>query len=78
MKTVVSLPDDLFYLAEAAARKMQMSGSQFYATALMEFLDRRHAAKITERLNAVYGRNCARLDTALHKAQIRSLAKEDW
>jgi metal-responsive CopG/Arc/MetJ family transcriptional regulator len=41
MKTAVSIPDDLFRLAEAAARRLQVSRSQLYATALSVFLNRR-------------------------------------
>ena len=40
MKTAVSLPDELFRQAEAAAKKLRMSRSKLYATALSEFLDR--------------------------------------
>ena len=47
MKTAISLPDDLFRMAEAAARKLKMSRSQLYAAALAEFLERRRASKIT-------------------------------
>ncbi len=78
MKTAVSLPDDLFRLAERAARKLKMSRSQLYATAIAEFIDRRHARKITERLNEIYSEQPATLAPALHRAQTKSLAKEPW
>ena len=51
MKTAISLPDDLFRLAETAARKLRMSRSQLYATAVAEFLERRQAGKNTKRLS---------------------------
>jgi len=44
MKTAVSLPDELFRLAETAARRLRVSRSQLYAMAIAEFLN-------TERLN---------------------------
>ena len=78
MKTAISLPDDLFRLAEAAARKLKMSRSQLYATALAEFLDRRRTTKITERIDRVYSKEPSELDPALHSAQMRSLEREDW
>jgi predicted transcriptional regulator len=78
MKTAVSLPDELFRLAERTARKLKMSRSQLYATAISEFIDRRQARKITERLNEIYSEESAKLDSALHRAQIKSLAKESW
>jgi metal-responsive CopG/Arc/MetJ family transcriptional regulator len=78
MKTAVSLPDELFRTAEAAARRLRVSRSQFYATAIAEFLDRHQTNAITERLNEVYSRRPAKVDTALHRAQIKSLDKDSW
>ena len=78
MKTAISLPDDLFRMAEAAARKLRMSRSQLYATALSEFLERRRTSKITERLNTIYAKEQSGLDGALHGAQMRSIEREDW
>jgi predicted transcriptional regulator len=78
VKTAVSLPDDLFKLAEAAARKLHMSRSQLYATAIAEFLDRRQARKITKRLNEIYSGQPAKLDPALHSAQLKSVESDSW
>jgi metal-responsive CopG/Arc/MetJ family transcriptional regulator len=78
MKTAVSLPDDLFRLAEAAARKLKMSRSELYATAISEFLAKRRSNQITERLNMVYGRDRSALDPAFDAAQIHSIEREDW
>jgi metal-responsive CopG/Arc/MetJ family transcriptional regulator len=78
MKTAISLPDQLFRLAETAARKLRMSRSELYATALKEFLERRQTSKITERINRVYSKEPSKLDPALHSAQMRSIEREDW
>jgi metal-responsive CopG/Arc/MetJ family transcriptional regulator len=78
VKTAVSLPDDLFRLAEAAAKRLRVSRSQLYATALAEFLDRRRTNAITERLNEVYSHRPARVDPALQRAQLKSLDKDSW
>jgi metal-responsive CopG/Arc/MetJ family transcriptional regulator len=78
MKTAISLPDQLFRLAETAARRLRMSRSELYATALKEFLERRESSKITERINRVYSKESSKLDPALHSAQMHSLEKEDW
>jgi metal-responsive CopG/Arc/MetJ family transcriptional regulator len=78
MKTAISLPDQLFRMAETAARKLRMSRSELYATALRDFLERRETSKITERINRVYPKESSQLDPALHSAQMRSLEKEDW
>jgi hypothetical protein len=74
----VSVPDDIFRLAEAAARRLRVSRSQLYATAISEFLDKQQADSITERLNEVYSRRPAKVDPALNRAQLRSLGKNSW
>jgi metal-responsive CopG/Arc/MetJ family transcriptional regulator len=78
VKTAVSVPDDLFHLAEVAARRLQVSRSQLYATAISEFLNRRQSGAVTERLNEVYSRRPAKVDSALDRAQLRSLEKDSW
>lgn len=78
MKTAVSVPDDLFRQADAAARRLRISRSQLYATAVEEFLDRWQASAVTQRLNEVYSRRPAKVDGALHRAQLKSLEKDSW
>jgi hypothetical protein len=78
MKTAVSMPDNLFRQAEAAARRLRVSRSQLYATAIAEFLNRRQTNTVTERLNELYSRRPAKVDVALHRAQIKSLDKDSW
>jgi len=78
MKTAVSLPDELFRQAEAAARRLRFSRSELYARAIAEFLKGLQDNSITERLNQVYSGRVAKLDSGLHRAQRKSLAKDDW
>lgn len=78
VKTAVSVPDDLFRQAEVAARRLRVSRSQLYATAISEFLNRQQRNAVTERLNEVYSRRPAKVDTALHSAQLKSLEKDSW
>jgi metal-responsive CopG/Arc/MetJ family transcriptional regulator len=78
VKTAVSLPDDLFRQAEAAAKKLRMSRSKLYATAISEFLDRRHSESITERLNKFYSKHESKLDPGLQRADLETLAKDRW
>jgi metal-responsive CopG/Arc/MetJ family transcriptional regulator len=78
MKTAVSVPDDLFLLAETTARRLQVSRSQLYATAIAEFLQRQQTGTVTERLNRVYSHQKAKVDPPLHRAQLRSLDKDSW
>jgi hypothetical protein len=78
MKTAISVPDGLFHLAETAARSLGISRSQLYATAVAEFLSRQQGDAVTQRLDEVYSRRPAKLDAALHRAQLRSLEKDSW
>jgi predicted transcriptional regulator len=78
MKTAVSVPDDLFRMAEATARRLRVSRSELYAKAIAEFLKGQQGDAITERLNDVYSRHPAKVDTALHRAQLKSLRKDAW
>jgi predicted transcriptional regulator len=78
MKTAVSVPDDLFRIAEATARRLRVSRSELYAKAIAEFLNRQNSDTITERLNEVYSRQPAKLDSGLHRAQLKSFKKERW
>jgi len=78
MKTAVSMPDDLFRRAEATARRLRVSRSELYAKAISEFLKQQQGNAITERLNDVYSRLPAKVDSALHRAQVKSLEKDSW
>ena len=78
MKTAVSLPEDLFLLAEATAKKLRVSRSQLYAKAIAEFLEHAQSDYVTERLNEIYSSEPARLDPALHRAQVTTLDKNSW
>ncbi len=78
VKTAVSLPDELFRLAEAAARRLRLSRSELYAKAIAEYLKRQQDSSITERLNELYARCPAKLEAGLHRAQLKSLEKDDW
>jgi len=76
MKTAVSLPDELFRQAEATAKQMRVSRSKLYAEAIAEFLDRRQS--VTEHLNEVYSKHESKLDPAIERAMLQTLAKVPW
>ena len=78
MKTAVSIPDDLFQRAETAARRLGISRSQLYASAIAEFLGRQQQHTVTERLNEIYSHRIAKVDPLLHHAQLRSVDKDSW
>jgi metal-responsive CopG/Arc/MetJ family transcriptional regulator len=78
MKTAISLPDDLFESADALAKRLGVSRSELYATAVAEFLAKHQDAKVTERLDEVYGQQPSRLERPLRRAQRRSLRSTEW
>ena len=78
MRTAVSLPDALFKKGEAAAKKLKVSRSHLYATALAEYLKRREDDAIAAKLNGVYSREDSRMDEELNRAQLDVLARERW
>ncbi len=78
MKTAISVPDRLFSSGDALARKLGVSRSHLYATALAEYLARHQTAKVTERLNAVYGSEPSQLDESLRGVQRRSVSRSEW
>lgn len=79
MKTAISLPDHLFASADALASRLGMSRSGLIAAALTEFIARHRAAKVSERLDAVYGAEESRVDPSISAAQRRAIRDAtDW
>ena len=54
MKTAISIPDELFTLAEITAKKLGIPRSQLFARALEEFIENHSNQSITEKLNKIY------------------------
>ena len=78
MKTAISIPDDLFESAEALGRRLGLSRSRLYATALAEFVAKHRGRKVTEQLDALYAEVDSSLDPDLRRLQARSLARTTW
>lgn len=76
MKVALSIPDELFESAETLTKRLGVSRSRLYATALAEFVAKSRGRKITERLNAVYESEESRLPPAVRRLQSRSLTRE--
>ena len=53
MKTAISIPDDLFNLAETTAKKLGIPRSRMFARALEEFIQNHSDQSITEKLNKI-------------------------
>ena len=78
MKIAVSIPDDLFESGETLSKRLGVSRSRLYATALADFVAKNQGRKITERLNAVYDSEDGRLPRALRRLQSRALTRDPW
>ena len=78
MKTAISIPDSLFEAAEQLAQRLGMSRSRLYSEAVERFVVDHHRRHTTDRLNAIYRDEPARVDTSLQTLQITSLDLEDW
>jgi metal-responsive CopG/Arc/MetJ family transcriptional regulator len=77
MKTAISLPDPLFKSADSLARRLGVSRSELFANAVAAFIAQHDRARLTERLNAVYGDSANEPpDLALAALQARSLPRE--
>ena len=78
MKTAISLPDELFEVAEQMAETLGMSRSELFRTALEEYMERHRTDRITERLNEIYSEEDSSLDPAFERLQFENLDSEDW
>jgi hypothetical protein len=64
--------------ADALAKRLGVSRSELYATAVAEYLAKHQDAKVTERLDQVYARQVSRIERPLRRAQGRSLRASEW
>lgn len=78
MKTAISLPDELFAIADDFAQSRGMSRSELYAAAIREYIMNNAKADLVERINAV----CEKVDTTLPKdiasVSRRKLLEAEW
>ena len=78
MKVALSIPDELFETAETVSKRLGVSRSRLYATALAEFLAKHRGRKVTDRLNTVYGVEESRVEPDVRRLQRRSLERDSW
>jgi metal-responsive CopG/Arc/MetJ family transcriptional regulator len=78
MKIALSIPDELFKSAETLGKRLRVSRSRLYATALADFLAKHTGRKVTERLNAVYASEDSRLEPGVKRLQGRSVERDAW
>jgi len=78
MKTAISVPDEVFDSADNLAKRLGISRSELYSTAVAEYLSKFEATAVTARLNDVYGEEASGLPVALRRAQARSVGSSEW
>ena len=78
MKTAISIPDHIFNSAEDLARRLGMSRSQLYTTAVKLYIDASDDDAVTQALNDVYPEAADSMDPVLLHMQLQSLPAEEW
>jgi metal-responsive CopG/Arc/MetJ family transcriptional regulator len=78
MKTAISIPDPIFNAAEDLARRLVMSRSQLYTTAVKLYIDAFDDEAVTQALNGVYLKADDSIDPVLLHLQRHSLPAEEW
>ena len=78
MKTAISIPDPVFEAAESLAEELGVSRSRLYSAAVSEYVARRGAEGVTDKLNEIYREHEARLPPEMELLQFGSLPAEEW
>jgi metal-responsive CopG/Arc/MetJ family transcriptional regulator len=78
MKVAVSLPDTVFQAAERVSRRMRVSRSRLYATAVEAYVKLHSEEDVTAQLNKVYAGTVSTLDPALAAESLDVLRRERW
>ncbi len=78
MKVAVSVPDPVFQAAERVCRRMRVSRSRLYATAIEAFVRQHSQEDVTEQLNRVYGSAPSKVDAAFARGSLEVLRRERW
>jgi metal-responsive CopG/Arc/MetJ family transcriptional regulator len=78
MKTVVTIPDDVFAGAERLARRLEKSRSELYSQALREFVSRHSSEDVTEALNKLCGELPDCDDRFATEVSRRRSARAEW
>jgi metal-responsive CopG/Arc/MetJ family transcriptional regulator len=78
MKTAVSIPNDLFEMAERLARRTRKSRSRLFSDALREYVARRSPDKITESMNHALAEIGEEQDAFIATASRRRLEQSEW
>lgn len=78
MKTAVSIPNELFDMAERLARRSRKSRSRLFSDALREYVARRSPDKITEAMDEAMAQIGESNDPFVAAASRRRLEQSEW
>lgn len=78
MKTAVSIPDDLFYQADALANRLGKSRSEVYREALADYVARRQQGAVTRALDVIADELSAERDSFADEAARQALERSEW
>ena len=78
MKTAVSIPNELFEVAERLARRTRKSRSRLFSDALREYVARRSPDKITESMDHALAEIGEEKDSFIALASRRRLEQAEW
>jgi len=78
MKTAVSIPDDIFEMAERLARRMKKSRSQLFRNAVEEYVNRHAPDHVTETMDKVCAEIGAETDSFVSSASRSILERIEW
>ena len=78
MKTAVSIPNELFDMAERLARRTRKSRSRLFSDALREYVARRSPDKVTEAMDQAMAEIGKSNDLFVAAASRRRLVQSEW
>ena len=76
MKTAISIPNPIFEATEEMAHRLGMSRSEFFTTAVSDYMRTHRYYNITKTLNQVYSQTKAAVDEELASMQLCSIPRD--
>jgi metal-responsive CopG/Arc/MetJ family transcriptional regulator len=78
MKTAISIPDPVFKEGERLAKRLKMSRSQLYATAVRTFVGSHRVSDVTRRIDEVLEDVGDQADPFLSAVSAQVLRRSKW
>ncbi|MDA3936631.1 MAG: hypothetical protein PF636_07195 [Actinomycetota bacterium] len=77
MKTAISIPDDVFAMADQLAHRLNKSRSEVYSRAVREYVARHSPDQVTEKLDSLVQESGVDSDFTTRAAR-RTLDHSEW